>query len=138
MVNSCIQDENEAGTHCTVGNAGGSDPAGTASPITGHGQYVFPNPRAPRGDRPMSENAVRVALRTLGFDNSVVTAHGFRATIRTIGAEVLGENPLVLEAQLAHRVPDALGTAYNRTSYLPQRRVFMQQWADYLDQLRTN
>ena len=105
-------------------------------PLSGRGRYVFPNPRAPRGDRPMSENAVRVALRTLGFDNATVTAHGFRATFRTIGAEVLEENPLILEAQLAHRVPDALGRAYNRTTYLPQRKVFMQKWADYLDSLR--
>ncbi len=102
-------------------------------PLTGHGQYVFPNMKHLDGTQPVSDGALLGAYRSLGIDT---TAHGFRATFRTLGCEVLGENPLVLEAQLAHRVPDALGTAYNRASYLPQRRAFMQRWADYLDGLR--
>jgi hypothetical protein len=56
---------------------------------------------------------------------------------RTILHEVLGIAPEVIEHQLAHRVPDALGTAYNRTKFLPERRKMMQQWADYLDKLKT-
>jgi hypothetical protein len=42
----------------------------------------------------------------------------------------------VIEAQLAHTVPDALGRAYNRTQYIEQRRELMAKWANYLDQLR--
>jgi len=42
----------------------------------------------------------------------------------------------VIEHQLAHRVPDALGTAYNRTKFLDERRSMMQAWADYLDKLK--
>jgi hypothetical protein len=37
---------------------------------------------------------------------------------------------------LAHAVPDALGTAYNRTKYLKERKAMMQAWADYLDRLK--
>jgi hypothetical protein len=48
----------------------------------------------------------------------------------------LGFDPLVIEHQLAHAVPDALGTAYNRTKYLTQRQTMMQAWADYLDKLK--
>ena len=33
-------------------------------------------------------------------------------------------------------MPDALGTAYNRTKFLKERRAMMQQWADYLDKLK--
>jgi hypothetical protein len=33
-------------------------------------------------------------------------------------------------------VPDNLGTAYNRTKFIKERRVMMQKWADYLDRLR--
>ncbi|GHU34853.1 hypothetical protein AGMMS50256_29110 [Betaproteobacteria bacterium] len=51
-------------------------------------------------------------------------------------AEELGFDPLIIEHQLAHRVPDNLGTAYNRTRYLPQRKAMMQAWADYLDKLK--
>jgi acyl-CoA reductase-like NAD-dependent aldehyde dehydrogenase len=55
---------------------------------------------------------------------------------RTMAAERLGVAPEVIEAQLAHTVGDALGRAYNRTTYADQRRELMTKWADYLDQLR--
>ena len=51
-------------------------------------------------------------------------------------AERLEFDPLLIEAQLAHAVRDANGRAYNRTSYVEQRRTMMQTWADYLDKLR--
>jgi integrase len=95
---------------------------------------VFPGQRP---GRPLSDAALNVALRTLGYDTqSEITSHGFRATARTLLAEELGFDPLVIEHQLAHAVPDALGTAYNRTRYLPQRREMMQAWGDYLDRLK--
>ena len=65
-----------------------------------------------------------------------MTGHGFRAMARTMLAERLGVDEAIIEAQLAHAVPDALGRAYNRTEFLTQRRAMMQQWADYLDRLR--
>jgi len=65
-----------------------------------------------------------------------VVGHGFRATARTMMAERLGMNESVIEAQLAHAVRDSLGRAYNRTAFEIQRRALMQNWADYLDQLR--
>jgi integrase len=103
-------------------------------PLTGHGRYVFPSERG--GARCMSENTVRAALRALGYSNDDMTAHGFRAMARTMAAERLNVQPEVIEAQLAHTVPDALGRAYNRTQYLDQRRTLMTAWADYLDRLR--
>jgi hypothetical protein len=39
-------------------------------------------------------------------------------------------------AKPAHSVPDALGTAYNRTRFLKERKAMMQAWADYLDRLK--
>lgn len=102
--------------------------------LTGHGRYVFPSLLT--GERCMSENTVRGALRRMGYGNDDMTAHGFRATARTMIAERLGIAPEVIEAQLAHAVPDSLGRAYNRTQYLVQRRDMMEKWADYLDQLR--
>jgi integrase len=65
-----------------------------------------------------------------------MTGHGFRAMARTIIHEDLGIRPEVIEHQLAHRVPDALGTAYNRTKFLKKRRAMMTAWADYLDRLK--
>ena len=100
-------------------------------PLTGHGRYAFPGERT--HDRPMSENTVTAALRSLGYSNEQMTAHGFRAMARTLLDEVLEEPIHVIEAQLAHKVRDALGNAYNRTSHIEQRRKMMQRWADYLD-----
>lgn len=103
-------------------------------PLTGHGKYVFPGLRT--GERPMSENTINGALRGMGYAQDVHTAHGFRAMARTILDEVLNQRVDLIEHQLAHQVKDVLGTAYNRTKHLPERRAMMQVWADYLDKLR--
>ena len=102
-------------------------------PITGHGVLVFPGERSK--DRSISDNTLRAALLTLGYGPDRQSVHGFRATARTLLAEALEFDPLVIEAQLAHTVKDANGRAYNRTQYLKQRTGMMQRWADYLDML---
>lgn len=102
--------------------------------LTGRGRYVFPG-RDPQ--KAMSEATVNAALRRLGYDTKTeITGHGFRAMARTILHEELHVKPEVIEHQLAHKVPDALGTAYNRTKFLRERRAMMQQWADYLEKLK--
>lgn len=103
-------------------------------PATGHGKFVFPSLRT--GERPMSENTINAALRGMGYTKEMHSAHGFRATARTIMDEVLGERVDLIEHQLAHAVKDVNGRAYNRTAHLPARRDMMQRWADYLDKLR--
>jgi len=103
--------------------------------LTGRGSFVFPNPRSPR-DRCMSENAIRGAMLALGLEGREVTAHGFRATARTLLDEIHGMRPDIIEHQLAHAVKDPNGRAYNRTTFLDERRQMMQLWADYLDELR--
>ena len=37
---------------------------------------------------------------------------------------------------MAHKVSDALGSAYNRTKFLDARVEMMQRWGDYLDKLK--
>jgi len=101
---------------------------------SGDSQFLFPTPRQ-RG-KPISNVALLNGLRRMGYGTGDVTAHGFRATARTLLDEYLRVKPAVIEAQLAHRVSDALGTAYNRTQHLEERREMMQQWADYLDTLK--
>jgi len=102
-------------------------------PLTGHGTLLFPGERS--HDRPISDNTLRAALLTLGYGPDVQSVHGFRATARTMLAEIHDIDPLVIEAQLAHAVKDANGRSYNRTTYLKHRATMMQQWADYLDKL---
>lgn len=102
---------------------------------TGHrGQYVFPSARG--ASRPLSDNGVRIALRTMGYDKATMTPHGFRAMARTILDEVLNFRIDWIEHQLAHAVKDTNGRAYNRTSHIVERTKMMQKWADYLDDLK--
>ena len=104
-------------------------------PLTGHGRYVFPGARS--NGEPMSGGAINVALRRAGYSTrDEHTGHGFRAMARTILHQELGIPPEVIEHQLAHSVPDALGNAYNRTKFFKERRVMMQTWADCLDKLK--
>jgi integrase len=102
-------------------------------PLTGHGRYVFPGERS--HDRSISENSVRSALYALGYGKEQ-TWHGFRSSARTMIVDELDLNPLAIEANLAHTPKDANGRSYNRTQYVKQRFVQIQQWADYLDKLR--
>ena len=103
--------------------------------LTGKGRFVFPGARS--ASRTMSDAAINAALRRLGYDTRTeITGHGFRAMARTILHEELHFEPEVIEHQLAHAVPDALGTAYNRTKFLKKRKAMMQHWADYLDKIK--
>jgi integrase len=100
--------------------------------LTGRGELVFPSLRP---GRPLSENTLNVALRSLGYDGKTHVAHGFRSTASTLLHE-LGFAPDVIETQLAHKRPGVAGI-YNRSHRLEDRRTMMQAWADYLDQIKT-
>ena len=80
-------------------------------------------------------NTLSAALNQMGYQG-LMTAHGFRATARTILVERLDFPSEWVEMQLGHRVRDANGRAYNRTTFIEQRRGMLQTWADYLDSLR--
>src|SRR5574340_289707 len=105
-------------------------------PLTGRGKYVFPGERD--HDRPMSDNAIRSALRRMGWSNDEMTPHGFRAMASTI-LDNMGYKQEWLERQLAHEEPNKIKAAYKREAwrmYLPERTAMMQAWADYLDKLK--
>ena len=102
-------------------------------PITGAQKWIFPSARA--DGKPMSENTVRVALRTMGYTNEDIVPHGFRAMASTILNEN-GFTPDIIEKQLAHTERNAVRAAYNHAEYLPERRKMMQWWSDWLDSLK--
>lgn len=105
-------------------------------PLTGRGRYVFPGLRS--NARPMSDATVRAALQRMGYDQETMSAHGFRASARTILIEQFpGISADVIEAQLAHGKSGPLGMAYDRAEFVTQRVAMMQVWANYLDTLRT-
>lgn len=93
--------------------------------------WLFPSPRP---GKPLSENGVSAALRTMGFTKSEMTAHGFRSMASTLLNEQ-GYDFDVIEIQLAHVSKDAVRATYNRAQYWEKRVKMMQEWADYLDAL---
>ena len=103
--------------------------------LTGDDMYVFPGARD--RNRPMSENAILTAMRRMGISKDEMCGHGFRATARTILAQQLHIRPDLIEHELGHQVIDPNGRAYNRATFLPERRLMMQVWADYLDKLKS-
>lgn len=101
--------------------------------ITGNQRYVFP--AIGGGGRPLSENTLNGALRRLGYSSEQMTAHGFRSIASTLLNE-RGIHPDLIELQLAHAERNRVRAAYNRAQRLAERRVMMQNWADYVDSLR--
>lgn len=104
-------------------------------PLTGNGRFLFPGVRT--SAKPMSENTINAALRSLGFTKEQFTGHGFRAMASTILNEQ-SWNRDAIERQLAHAERNAVRAAYNHADYLEERRRMMQAWADYLDGIKKN
>ena len=102
--------------------------------LTGNSEYLFPLIRD--SDRPLHGAALSCALQSLGFDRKEVTPHGFRATACTLLNE-MGRRSEAIERQMAHGVSDSVRRHYNYAQHLPERRIMMQAWADYLDGLRS-
>lgn len=102
--------------------------------FTAGGEYVFP-PLARQKSPHLHRDALSSALRRMGFQGIHAT-HGFRAMFRTVARERLNVPADVLEAQLAHAKKGDVQKAYDRTQFLDERRIAVQRWADYLDELR--
>ena len=95
--------------------------------------WVFVSPVYPGS--PIDATSLAKAYQRI-WPQYPITAHGFRATCRTIAHAHLGVDPIVLK--LFHRMPGVLGAVYARAQLLPQRREAAQQWTNYLDGLRKN
>lgn len=104
-------------------------------PLTGNGRFLFPGLRSSL--RPMSENTVNAALRSLGYAKDRFTGHGFRSMASTLLNEQ-GWNRDAIERQLAHAERNEVRAAYNHADYLEERRKMMQAWADFLDGIKQN
>lgn len=74
-------------------------------------------------------------LRDLCYSADVMTVQGFRSTASTILHEQ-GWHHDVIEVQLAHLTGAATSRAYNLSIYLEERTNMMQEWADFLDELK--
>ncbi|MNN44903.1 Prophage CP4-57 integrase [compost metagenome] len=98
--------------------------------ITGSYPLLFPG----RSDttKPRSNTVFLMALRRLGYEGRQ-TGHGFRHLASTILNEN-GFDSQHVEAQLSH-VKEGVRGVYDKSTYLEQRKVMMQWYADHLDTL---
>ncbi len=95
--------------------------------------FVFPSLRT--NTRHISPESLRAGLRRMGLSNDEMTTHGFRHMASTRLYE-LGYKGDVIERQLAHGERNKIKAAYNHAEHLEDRRVMMNEWADYLDKLK--
>lgn len=97
-----------------------------------YGNWVFPNQVTPR--KHMSNCTILGAIKRLGYKGQM-TGHGFRALAMSAIKEKLGYRHEVIDRQLAHAPRNRVDAAYDRAMFLDDRRIMMQEWADYLDKL---
>ena len=82
---------------------------------TGNRRLLFPSTQY--AERPLSENTMNAALRRLGYSNSEMTSHGFRACASTLLNESGQWNADAIEAELGHAGADEVRRAYHRALY---------------------
>ena len=86
---------------------------------------VFPSPQG----KPLSDMSMTALLRRLEIP---CVPHGFRSSFRDWAAECTDTPHAVMEAALAHTVPNATEAAYFRSDLFERRCRLMDQWAEYL------
>lgn len=102
-------------------------------PITGQYPFIFPG--RIHHSKPISEMAMNVLIRRIGYAGRV-TGHGFRHTMSTILHEQ-GYNTAWIETQLAHVDKNSIRGTYNHAQYLDGRREMLQWYADYMQALES-
>jgi len=89
------------------------------------GAYLFPGRKS---GAPLSNMSLLMLMRRL---KSTAVPHGFRSTFRDWAAERTDFPAEVVEAALAHTIPDAVVAAYKRTDFFDKRRELMDRWAQF-------
>ena len=71
--------------------------------------------------------------KMLKYHGIAAVAHGFRSSFRDWAAEKTDHPREVIEAALAHVVPNKVEAAYTRSDLFERRRLLMEDWSAYLD-----
>ncbi|MCY4663024.1 MAG: site-specific integrase, partial [Acidobacteria bacterium] len=106
--------------------------AGRLSPTAATGEpagVVFPGRRG----KALSEGGLSKLVKKLGI---AAVPHGFRSSFRDWAAERTKHPREVIEAALAHVVQNKVEAAYARSDLFDRRRVLMNEWAEYLGEVR--
>lgn len=101
-------------------------------PVCSGSEYLFPSNVSL--EKPMSPSTLNVMFGRMGY-SGLATPHGLRATASTILNE-LGFRGEIIERQLAHVERNEVRRAYNHAEFIDDRRVMMQDWANFIDSVR--
>ncbi|EFH8726402.1 integrase domain-containing protein [Escherichia coli] len=93
-------------------------------PISAHREHIFPSRNDPK--LPMNSQTANAALKRMGYGGKLV-AHGLRSIASTAMNEA-GFNSDIIEAALAHVERNEVRRAYNRSTYIKQRKDLMKWW----------
>ena len=127
-----------AGSPRAAADAGGRNPAQHLSAAGPSGPIFRGMVKRSEKTRYMRQHhqqrTAHVEVRHKGAD------HGPRvpATARTLIRELLGCDREATERHLAHGSDEELGSAYDRATFLNQRRKMIQLWVDLLDDLASH
>lgn len=97
------------------------------------GDYLF---NGSRPYKPLSENTLNIALRSLGIDKETHVFHGFRSSFSTLAREPCRLDGDLIELQLGHIEGNKVKAAYDRSVRLEERRELMANWSSYLQRLK--
>ena len=96
--------------------------------------YCFPSPK--NKSKPIGTESMLRAIRRVGVTADQFVIHGNRHTSATMIANYLPQySDRVVDAQLHHEIKGVSGI-YNRADYLEQRKLLMEDWSNYLDNLQ--
>jgi len=102
--------------------------------FTGKKKYIF---ASYSNSGHLDPNSLMKQIRQRGWGRDKVTIHGFRSSFLTIcEEEEIETNVAILEMAVNHAVKGALGDTYRRGTFLKQRKTLMQNWSDYIDDMR--
>ncbi|MBL6678846.1 MAG: integrase arm-type DNA-binding domain-containing protein [Flavobacteriaceae bacterium] len=104
--------------------------------FTGNKKYIFAS-YSKSGH--LDPNSLMKQIRQRGYGRDKVTIHGFRSSFMTIcEEEEIETNVAITEMAVNHAVKGALGDTYRRGTFLKQRKKLMQDWSDFVDDMKRN
>ena len=109
-------------------------------PLTGDYDYVFYNSRRKKAQYHHVQE-INKLLNSPVMNNGkgykdIHSPHGFRASAKTMLMERLGYDELITEIQLGHAMLNKYGKAYSRFDFSDNRTHMMNDWANYLDNIK--
>ncbi len=101
-------------------------------PISGRSKFVFQSPRYPQ--KPMRSMTANEAIKRIGYKGKL-TSHGLRSIASTyLNEKFININIEIIEACLSHQSNNKVRTAYNRSTYLEQRKPLMNDWGNFVEE----